>query len=282
MTYSMLRSGLAAATTLLAVATVSCPAAGAITPPELDAGAAPPSGEPGPVQPMAQRSPCVATGVLPGSDPGAPNSNSSMLNLSGAWEYSRGDGQLVAVLDTGIDFNHPDLAAHQAGPGFDVIAGQAGVEVTEYDEHGTQVAGAVVAGAGGRVGLLPIRILDRQPVLGGAEATVGTSDALIAGLEVAVDPDADGLHAGEHPPQRDLDRVVQLGQGAVVQRLLHKLLVELIREDVKRTVARADSSPAQTEALVHFIAGALVGVLASVWPAWRASRMNVLDAISSE
>ena len=38
--------------------------------------------------------------------------------------------------------------------------------------------------------------------------------------------------------------------------------------------------------VVPFIAvallGALVGVLASVWPAWRASRMNVLDAIASE
>jgi putative ABC transport system permease protein len=38
--------------------------------------------------------------------------------------------------------------------------------------------------------------------------------------------------------------------------------------------------------IVPFIAvallGAFVGVLASVWPAWRASRMNVLDAIATE
>ena len=38
--------------------------------------------------------------------------------------------------------------------------------------------------------------------------------------------------------------------------------------------------------VVPFIAvallGAFVGVLASIWPAWRASRMNVLDAIASE
>jgi putative ABC transport system permease protein len=38
--------------------------------------------------------------------------------------------------------------------------------------------------------------------------------------------------------------------------------------------------------VVPFIAvallGAFVGVLASIWPAWRASRMNVLDAIATE
>jgi hypothetical protein len=84
----------------------------------------------------------------------------------------------VAVLDTGIDFNHPELTERQAGPGYDFIAGAAGVEAGDDDEHGTQVAGAALAGAGGRVNLLPVRILDRQPVL--------------AGLEYAVDPNADG------------------------------------------------------------------------------------------
>ena len=69
--HAKLRTLLAAVTVPLAVAAVSCPAAGAITPPELDPGAVPPSGADGPVQPMAQRSPCVATGVLPGTDLGA-------------------------------------------------------------------------------------------------------------------------------------------------------------------------------------------------------------------
>jgi AcrR family transcriptional regulator len=49
--------------------------------------------------------------------------------------------------------------------------------------------------------------------------------------------------------------------GAVVERLLHKLLVDLIREDVKRTLARTESSAVPTEALVQFIAGALFGLL---------------------
>jgi F0F1-type ATP synthase assembly protein I len=67
-------------------------------------------------------------------------------------------------------------------------------------------------------------------------------------------------HTNEY---RDAFRAM-VGQrsGAVVQRLLEKLFVELIREDVKRTIVRAHSRAAHIdEVLVHFIAGALVGVL---------------------
>jgi len=42
--------------------------------------------------------------------------------------------------------------------------------------------------------------------------------------------------------------------GATVQRLLHKLLVELVRDDVKTMVRRAQEA---TEALAQFIAGGL-------------------------
>ena len=139
----MLRSALAAATAMLAVATVSCPAAGAITPPELDAGTVPPSGAPGPVQPMAQRNPCVATGVLPGSDPGAVNQNLSMLNLSGAWKYSRGDGQLVAVLDTGV---RPGPRLPNVDPGGDFVENTDGL--VDCDGHGTLVAGLIAGQPG--------------------------------------------------------------------------------------------------------------------------------------
>jgi AcrR family transcriptional regulator len=66
-------------------------------------------------------------------------------------------------------------------------------------------------------------------------------------------------HANEY---RDVFRAM-VGQqsGATVQRLLHKLLVYLVRDDVKGTVARAGNSAVPTEALVRFIAGALFGLL---------------------
>lgn len=99
----------------------------------------------------------------------------------------------VAVLDTGIDVNHPALAGRQAGPGYDVLARTNGVEPGDDDAHGTEMAGGVMLGAGNAaVRILPVRVVGMMPVLGGREAVVGTSDALLAGFELAVDPDRDG------------------------------------------------------------------------------------------
>jgi AcrR family transcriptional regulator len=65
--------------------------------------------------------------------------------------------------------------------------------------------------------------------------------------------------------------MVDRRSGAVVQRLLHRLLVDLIREDIKRTVVRPDGSAVPTEALVHYIAGALFGLL--MW--WLDGKMRL-------
>jgi len=139
-----LRTSLALVTAPLTVAVMSCPAAWAITPPEVDGRAVPPSGAAGAVQPMAQRSPCVATGVLPGSAPGALSPNQSMLNLVGAWKYSRGDGQLVAVIDTGV---RPGPRLPNVDPGGDFVEATDGL--TDCDGHGTLVAGLIAGQPGG-------------------------------------------------------------------------------------------------------------------------------------
>ncbi|MGO4447204.1 type VII secretion-associated serine protease mycosin [Mycobacterium sp. 2YAF39] len=138
-----LRTLLAAVTVSLAVATMSCPAAGAITPPEVDAKTVPPPGAAGPVQPMAQRSPCVATGVLPGNAPGGLSPNQSMLNLAGAAKYSRGDGQLVAVIDTGV---RPGPRLPNVDPGGDFVEATDGL--SDCDGHGTLVAGLIAGQPG--------------------------------------------------------------------------------------------------------------------------------------
>jgi len=138
-----LRTALAAVTAAVAVAAVSCPAAGAITPPEIEPGVPPPPGAAGPLQPMAQRSPCVATGVLPGTDPGVINPNQSMLNLPGAWKYSRGDGQVVAVIDTGV---RPGPRLPNVDPGGDFVESTDGL--TDCDGHGTLVAGLIAGQPG--------------------------------------------------------------------------------------------------------------------------------------
>jgi membrane-anchored mycosin MYCP len=140
------RTGVAVATVTFAVAMTSCPAAGAISPPQVDPKAAPPSGAAGPVAPMAQRGACLTSGVLPGSDPGAVSPNQLALNLSGAWRYGRGDGQTVAVIDTGV---RPGPRLPNVEAGGDFVETTDGL--TDCDGHGTLVAG-LIAGQPGNDG----------------------------------------------------------------------------------------------------------------------------------
>jgi serine protease len=89
------------------------------------------------------------------------------MNVARAWQASTGAGITVAVIDTGVDAGHPDLAG-QVLPGIDLIAGAEGVS-TDPNGHGTHVAGTIAAVTGNGAGvtavaphakILPIRALD--------------------------------------------------------------------------------------------------------------------------
>lgn len=98
----MIRAAFACLAATVVVAGWWTPPAWAIGPPVVDAAAQPPSGDPGPVAPMEQRGACSVSGVIPGTDPGVPTPSQTMLNLPAAWQFSRGEGQLVAIIDTGV------------------------------------------------------------------------------------------------------------------------------------------------------------------------------------
>lgn len=79
-------------------------------------------------------------------------------------------------------------------------------------------------------------------------------------------------HTNEH---RDVFRaMVGKRSGAVVERVLHKLLIELLREDVTGAVGRPRRHDVQAEALVQFLAGALFGLL--MW--WLDGRGKLTEA----
>src|SRR5262249_8750991 len=86
----------------------------------------------------SQRSECVTTGVRPGSDPGAVSTNQTMLNLAGASTYSRGEGQTVAVIDTGVK---PGPRLPNVTGGGDFLGSTDGL--TDCDGLGTLVAGII-------------------------------------------------------------------------------------------------------------------------------------------
>jgi type VII secretion-associated serine protease mycosin len=139
----MIRAGLACLTAIFGAVMWSCPPALAISPPAVDPGVPPPSGTPGPGEPMEQRGPCSTSGVIPGSDPGVATPSRTMLNLPAAWQFSRGDGQLVAVIDTGA---RPGTRLPNVDPGGDFVETTDGL--TDCDGHGTLVAG-IIAGQPG-------------------------------------------------------------------------------------------------------------------------------------
>lgn len=87
-------------------------------------------------------------------------------NLPGAWDSTSGSGVLIAILDTGIDLTHPDLASHISLTGaYDFGDGDS--SPAEGFGHGTAVAGMAaavgnngvgVAGAAYSATILPIKI----------------------------------------------------------------------------------------------------------------------------
>lgn len=106
---------------------------------------------------------------------------------------TRGEGVIVAVIDTGIDYTHPALGGG-FGPGFKVIGGHDFVnddgDPTDDNGHGTHVAGIVAADGEGLTGVAPGAKLLAYKVLD-AEGS-GTDSDVIAAIEAAVDPDGNG------------------------------------------------------------------------------------------
>ena len=134
---------LAGAMLLLALTTTGFPApAFAAGPPTIDdgaLGAAIAASRGGSPDATEQRSIC-AEPKLAGVPPRDPPQPQRLLDLPGAWQFSRGAGQKVAVVDTGVN-RHPRLRAVQ--PGGDFVSNSDGTD--DCDGHGTLVAGLIAA-----------------------------------------------------------------------------------------------------------------------------------------
>jgi subtilisin family serine protease len=94
---------------------------------------------------------------------GAPDAD---MNVIDAWNASTGRGQMVAVVDSGIWADHPDLHANVA-PGYDWV--DKDTDPTDVTGHGTHVAGIIaalhetpstgIAGVAPNARILPLRVL---------------------------------------------------------------------------------------------------------------------------
>ncbi|WP_407554052.1 type VII secretion-associated serine protease mycosin [Streptomyces sp. Pv4-95] len=157
------------------------------------------------------------------------------VHAQDAWRTTKGDGVTVAVLDTGVDANHPDLKG-QVLPETDLVGFGAGPGDRSWAQHGTAMSG-IIAGHGHGAGrgdgvlgiapeakILPVRVIleDSDPQRN--RARTEKAGALADGIRWAADHGADviNLSLGDdsesaHPEPRE-DAAIQyaLGKGVSV------------------------------------------------------------------
>jgi type VII secretion-associated serine protease mycosin len=104
------------------------------------------------------------------------------LDVDAAQKITRGDGVIVAVLDSGVRADHPDLRGAVL-PGFDTAPSFAGDGRTDQDGHGTAMAGLIAGrghdGSGGVLGIAPgAKILPVKIPLGTLASETETNTAI--------------------------------------------------------------------------------------------------------
>jgi Subtilase family len=112
----------------------------------------------------------AAAAMVP-DDPNGSHPAYAALNMPEAWDITTGSPDVViAIVDTGVDASHPDLAGAVL-PGYDFVENRPAT--TPVDGHGTGVAGAAAArannGIGGagtcfRCSILPLRVIGNDGI----------------------------------------------------------------------------------------------------------------------
>ncbi len=141
------------------------------------------------------------------------------VSVAGAWKNNRGGGQVIAVLDTGVDLTHPDLVDNlweNPSPdpieedlhGFDFVDDDG--DPDDYNFHGTHVAGTAAAIADNSLGIagvapeaqiMAVRVLDGD----GSGSTAG----ITAGIVYAADRGADVINMSLGGPAGSGDEAME-------------------------------------------------------------------------
>jgi thermitase len=143
------------------------------------------------------------------SDSAMPSPGVSALE---AWDRTRGGGQVIAVVDTGVDLTHPDLEPNlwtnpapgsaQDLHGYDFVDDDG--DPDEFQFHGTHVAGTAAAVDGNGLGIagvapdaeiMAVRVLD-------GDGSGSTAD-IAAGIAYAADHGADVINLSLGGPGSD-------------------------------------------------------------------------------
>ncbi|WP_301123887.1 type VII secretion-associated serine protease mycosin [Mycolicibacterium fortuitum] len=138
----------------VAQAVIGAPASMAVPPPTIDPAVdiAPPDTDPGPELPMKQNSVCAASAVLADTQFNTIPA-SAVFQADALHQFARGDGQVVAVIDSGVN-RHSRLPRLRGGGDY-IMSGDG---LSDCDHHGTLAAGIIAAAPSpndGFVGVAP-------------------------------------------------------------------------------------------------------------------------------
>ncbi len=106
------------------------------------------------------------------------------INATKAWNLTTNSSIIVAVVDTGVDYTHPDIAAHYIG-GYDIVNDDP--NPLDDNGHGTHCAGiiaAVIDNSIGVAGVANVKILAEKVL---DSSGVGTDYNVALGIQYAVD-----------------------------------------------------------------------------------------------
>jgi subtilisin family serine protease len=135
------------------------------------------------------------------------------IGMEAVWDVTTGSPSIiVAVLDTGVDAGHPDLAGNVL-PGYDFVNDDP--DASDDSSHGTYIAGVIaaignngegVAGMAWRTKILPVKVLDRQGL--------GPDAAVSKGIIFAVENRARviNLSSGTPFPSRLLEEAIRFAE----------------------------------------------------------------------
>jgi subtilisin family serine protease len=141
----------------------------------------------------------------------------AQVGFSATWDDGfdgpeSGAGQTVAVVDTGVDQNHPDLGATRVRDGMTFGDYGPATDDTSDIGHGTRVAGIIaaatnnttgVAGAAPAAQILPVRVLDNLGRGFAADVAEGVlwavdNNATVINLSLGGSSSSDAMHLAVH------------------------------------------------------------------------------------
>ncbi|HJV49789.1 MAG TPA: S8 family serine peptidase, partial [Geothrix sp.] len=167
------------------------------------------------------------------------------INAPTAWDTAKGDGIVVAVIDTGVDYNHPDIAANIwcntkeiAGNGLDddgngyiddirgwdfvgddVLHPSPSNDPVDHHGHGTHVAGTIAAVGNNNLGIIGVAYNAKIMPLRGLDRSGSGSDTTLApAIIYAAKNGADVINAswGGEGTSQTIEEAIQFAYSAGV------------------------------------------------------------------